>query len=330
MASPIQSNNQSNANPPKQNSSEADTELKNLLRPIANYINEPTQEPSQQHFLIANYIHEPTSAPSQQHFPIANYIHEPTSAPSQQHFPIANYIHEPTSAPSQQHFPIANYIHEPTQGPPSPPPPPPSPPPPTTPPPKPIDANKTGRVSGDPHFQGFGGPSEKYDVHGKNGRVYNILSDKTIQFNAKFTSWHGQATIVSEAGLQLGKDKIDFKLHSPPKINGQKMKKGQTVNLEKGNIIWNGKELTIKTNEYTIKLTGSSFINASVTTGKDGVFSDGVMPHGLLGQTADGDGKIRHGHGMQGNGAIQGTFKDYEVSNIFSNKFAFNQFNPNA
>ena len=278
MANPIQPNNQSNANPLKQNSSEADTELKNLVGPFSDYIIEPTQEPSEQNFPISNYIHEPTQEPSEQNFPISNYVIEPDSTP------------------------------------------------------KPIDAGKTAHVWGDPHFVGFEGPSEKYNVQGKNGGVYNILSDKTIQFNAKFTSRgrHG-ATAISATGIQLGQDKIDFKLHGPPKINNQEMKKGQTINLAKGTVTWNGENLIIKTNEYTIKSTRhKGYINTKVTVGKDGVAADGVMPHGLLGQTADGDGKVRHGHGEQGQGVIDGTFKNYKVSDIFANDFTFNQFNPYA
>jgi len=50
--------------------------------------------------------------------------------------------------------------------------------------------------------------------------------------------------------------------------------------------------------------------------------------HGLLGQTADKDysPRLRVPHSQQGEGTIEGTYDDYEVSNLFACDFKFNKF----
>jgi hypothetical protein len=90
-------------------------------------------------------------------------------------------------------------------------------------------------------------------------------------------------------------------------INGEDIAKDGTyldgVITKKGNVI------NFKSDEYDIDVkTNSSHINMDF--GSDNVVADGVLPHGLWGQTADGDGEARSGDrgaGAQGGGAIEDT-----------------------
>ena len=86
------------------------------------------------------------------------------------------------------------------------------------------------------------------------------------------------------------------------------------------------KFLTVTTNEYEIKV---SQYTIEVKTGANGVFTDGVMPHGLLGQTADENDIAQHGTGNNGEGAIEGVYTDYKVADLFSDDFKFNKYSSN-
>ncbi|MBX2860290.1 MAG: hypothetical protein KTR14_03585 [Vampirovibrio sp.] len=190
---------------------------------------------------------------------------------------------------------------------------------PVAPPPPPVDPIAPGsdaEVWGDPHFVGFDGG--KYDVMGENGNVYNILSDKGFQYNAQFDQWKGKKgmTIVSKAGLTVGSSKVQFEYGKTPKVNingegFQEMKHGETYKLDDGGTAkWDAKKkvLTVADGEeYSVDLIDrGDHLDHKVKIGKKGVNADGVMPHGLLGQTADGDGKARKGvkGSKQGEGVV--------------------------
>lgn len=232
-----------------------------------------------------------------------------------------------------------------------------------------YDGGDYGNYWGDPHFVGFDGG--KYDVQGEAGKVYNILSDQNIQYNARFeTYWrdkqrqeNGQAyaTVIGEVGIKVGDDQLRYSARDgqPPSVNGQPLAKGQTVTMDAANpdgattvAYADDGTLSVTTPEYTIKLNPRSLgdpekahFNSDVSVNENGPFRDLVAPHGLLGQTADGDGEARTGDtgkGKQGGGALeviddQGnrTLSDkgdldahrfYEVSDIFADDFAFNRF----
>ena len=51
-----------------------------------------------------------------------------------------------------------------------------------------------------------------------------------------------------------------------------------------------------------------------------------VAPHGIVGQTADFDGKPRIGTGSNGEGVIEGIPEDYIVKDLFSPDFTFSRF----
>ncbi len=200
-----------------------------------------------------------------------------------------------------------------------------------------------GRVWGDPHFVGAEGG--KYDVMGEHGKIYNILSDKGIQFNAQFAEYKGQenATIMSNAGLTLGEDQVAYGIDGKLLINGEEMTEDGSF-LE-GQVVKTGSTITIKSAEWDLRLENTdNHLNYDFKSGN--AAADGVLPHGLFGQSADGDGQARNGDegkGAQGGGAIETidgtisekgdkeTYKAYEVTSLFDTEFEqFNKFNHQA
>ena len=192
-------------------------------------------------------------------------------------------------------------------------------------------------IQGDPHFVGADGG--RYDVQGKAGKTYNILSDKDLQVNAKFQAYGGGgATTMGEIGVTMGQDQVQIDKAGKVTINGEAMEGNSALD---GAITKSGKVVTVKSGEYQIKITSAGgYLNAAFNS--DNVAADGVMPHGVWGQAADGDGKARNGDkgaGAQGGGAIEGldgeiskkgdktTVQQYEVNGIFDTDFAnFNRF----
>jgi hypothetical protein len=171
---------------------------------------------------------------------------------------------------------------------------------------------------------------------GQPGKFYNILSDKNVQYNAlfeEFTEFQKDATAIGQAGIQVGRDRITFNRQDKiPTLNGQPLAVGRQSLLDgAGFVDWNGTRLNINTGEYTILLgigkDGAMTSDVSINAG--GPFADGVTPHGLLGQTADGvDGPKNNGRnlGKQGGTVIDGTVNDYEVQDLWGQTATFNRF----
>ena len=175
-------------------------------------------------------------------------------------------------------------------------------------------------------------------MQGQAGKTYNILSDKDVQVNAKFQKY-GAATTMGEIGVTMGQNQVQIDKAGKVTINGEAMEGNSALD---GAVTKSGKSVTVNSGEYQIKATSAGgYLNASFKS--DNVAADGVMPHGLWGQTADGDGKARNGDrgaNAQGGGAIEGldgqitkkgdktTVQQYEVNGIFDTGFAnFNRFN---
>ena len=191
-----------------------------------------------------------------------------------------------------------------------------------------------GRIWGDPHFIGADGG--KYDVQGKAGKTYNLLSDSGFQMNGRFDAWgSGGATVVGEVGINANFDKISVKGNGTVTVNGQEVADGQTVWLTDGGFVRrSGNDIKVESGEWTVDFQAKgTYLNMDVST--DNANADGVKPHGLLGQTFDGDGEARHGdkgRGAQGGGAIENmatitsrgdksAIDGYEVSSLHSTDF---------
>lgn len=212
-------------------------------------------------------------------------------------------------------------------------------------PPPEYNSGDVSRYWGDPHLEGFDG--EKYDVMGKGGNIYNMLSDKNVQYNTTFVDWGKpgkdgvQPTVIGEAGIQVGSNMVQFdRSGAAPTVNGKSLTKGQKVDLGEDQYAkWDGNDLTVKTTEYTIDLTvkakdkNGGYLDSSVKI-NEGVnpLADGVAAHGLLGQTADGvEGKRKGVDGnknieKQGGSVIDGVVNDYLVDGLWDNDFKYNRF----
>ena len=174
-----------------------------------------------------------------------------------------------------------------------------------------------GRIWGDPHFIGADGG--KYDVQGRAGGIYNLLSDKGFQMNGRFDAWgSGGATVVGEVGIVANGNRITVEKDGDVMVNGRALKNGQCVTLWDGTrVSKKSGKVDIKSAEWDVSISthgkGSrAYLNIDVST--DNAVADGVKPHGLLGQTFDGDGKARNGdkgRGAQGGGAIETLSGDF-------------------
>lgn len=202
-----------------------------------------------------------------------------------------------------------------------------------------------GRIWGDPHFIGADGG--KYDVQGEAGKTYNLLSDDGFQMNGRFDAWgSGGATVVGEVGINAKGNRINVSGDGSVTVNGRELKDGERVRLANGGFVKkDGDNITVKSGEWKVEFQAKDssrgdYLNMDVST-KNAV-ADGVKPHGLLGQTFDGDGKARNGDkgkGAQGGGAIENLAMDqtergdkesiqsYEVSGLMDTNFtSFNRY----
>lgn len=203
----------------------------------------------------------------------------------------------------------------------------------------------TGRIWGDPHFVGADGG--KYDVQGEAGKIYNLLSDDGFQMNGRFDAWGGGgATVVGEVGINAKGDRIRVDGDGNVSVNGRELEDGERVRLAHGGYVRkDGDEITVKSGEWTVEFDAKTssrgnYLNMDVST--NNAVADGIKPHGLLGQTFDGDGLARNGdkgRGAQGGGAIEAiwgstadrgdktTVENYEVRSLTDTTFnTFNRF----
>jgi hypothetical protein len=168
---------------------------------------------------------------------------------------------------------------------------------------------------GDPHFVGDDGG--KYDIQGEPGNIYNILSDRDIQYNARFAAWgNGGATVIDAVGIKIGDAEIFMDFGGQPTVNGEILADGESSVFPGGVVSHNGNRLIVETAEYQLEYTivNNQYINANYTATDP--FADYVGSHGLWGQTVDGDTDARSGDtgtSAQGGGAIDTVNADGEV-----------------
>lgn len=166
-----------------------------------------------------------------------------------------------------------------------------------------------------------------FDVKGEVGKTYSIISDRNIQFNATFAAGDPTiGTIMGQMGIKLREDdgtehRFEFDaLTGVAKYNDTQMTAGQkqtlTINGQQATVEFKDGKLFVETPEYSIELMQSPDGNhgdQKIRIKNGGVLTDWVNPHGLLGQTADGDQNIRKGTGINGEGAIDWNYKKYEI-----------------
>ena len=191
------------------------------------------------------------------------------------------------------------------------------------------------RIWGDPHFIGADG--DMFDVQGKAGKIYNLLSDQNFQLNGKFEAYGtGGATVVGKAAINADGNFITVDKTGETFVNGQKLEDGKKVNLFGGGTAEKkGDHVIVNKGEWKVDFEANGqYLNMDIET--KNAIADGVKPQGLIGQTFDGDGKALMGDagvGAQGGGAIKDAkgnltkagdkdaVKSYEVDSLFSSIF---------
>ena len=206
-----------------------------------------------------------------------------------------------------------------------------------------------GAGLGDPQLKGFLGQS--FQVHGLDGGVYSVLSEKDVQVNARFAfleagrcppshidtpcwshpgSYFGAISIRTRSGarllIQAGSANSGF---AAVELDGQQLTLSQPVPVASTDSsisvrVMNAWQLEVTVGLYTMQLDNSdSFINvASVRVSDWSKLVRDVQPHGLLGQTWK---RQRQGLDVK---EVEGRIDDYlEASNdMMGNDFMYNQF----
>lgn len=221
--------------------------------------------------------------------------------------------------------------------------------------------NNWAACVGDPHFIGF--ENDKFDVHGIPGTTYNLISDYNVSVNALFGNYPSVpgTTYLEEIEILIGTKEVGFttiKFSSKGGgvyVNGKLMKTkkqefptGLLVNpigsvevtmhsnwqnllngLPADGIFQNG--IIVNTGNFKLKIPRfiSSLSHLSIFAELIGTPMP-ILPHGIIGQTADFDDKPRIGTGPNGEGAIDGKPEDYEVKDLFSPDFPFSRFAETA
>lgn len=215
-----------------------------------------------------------------------------------------------------------------------------------------ITPTNSANCVGDPHFVGF--ENDRFDFHGVPNKTYNLLSDYNVSVNALFgdyTSVPG-TTYLEEIGIVIGTKEVGFTtIRFSSKgvvyVNEKLMKKKKQEfptglggmgsieitmdsswqsmldGLPADGVFQNG--IIVNTGNFKLRIPRfiSELSHMSVFAS---LLNVPVSPHGIIGQTADFDGKPRIGTGPNGEGAVDGKPEDYEVKDLFSPDFVFSRF----
>jgi len=200
---------------------------------------------------------------------------------------------------------------------------------------------------GDPQLTGFHGQS--YQVHGVDGVVYNIISEKNTQVNARFVflnegkcpvlkgiaaanCWSHPGSYLGEMGFQ---QVVDGKLHKALLVSGSAEKGFSVVQMD-GKSIGIGE--TISYGGFSISMNSSHSVSISmenyqfVMMNSDYFINQIVNPtiplhkltsHGLLGQT-----HVKKIYPSKSIKYIEGDVDDYAIAedDLFGIDFVYNRF----
>jgi hypothetical protein len=194
--------------------------------------------------------------------------------------------------------------------------------------------------------------SQKFDFHGKDGQILNVLSDTGVQVNGRIggkgPSWFKEigAQVRGEDGQTYAiRYAVGEKNPSVMMPDGQvvAMTRGETVNLGGGaTAVWEkaGNTVSLKTKEYDMQMInrGNHFdLHTGLTDQFDGLNNDGILgitgnleaiggvvKNGAQGKNANGEGVATRG--KDGSGADRSP-EDYIVRDgILGQDTRFNTF----
>eukprot|EP00326_Haptolina_ericina_P032632 CAMPEP_0181252516 /NCGR_PEP_ID=MMETSP1096-20121128/47512_1 /TAXON_ID=156174 ORGANISM="Chrysochromulina ericina, Strain CCMP281" /NCGR_SAMPLE_ID=MMETSP1096 /ASSEMBLY_ACC=CAM_ASM_000453 /LENGTH=281 /DNA_ID=CAMNT_0023350291 /DNA_START=295 /DNA_END=1140 /DNA_ORIENTATION=+ len=222
----------------------------------------------------------------------------------------------------------------------------------------------------DPHF--FTAHGDRFDFRGKDDTVYNLLSHANVSVNALFQTAdytssgprhklvHGSfmrkafVTVLTNMSHTLRVEYAAARpLTSKATVDGADISASgrSEVNIDNIAVSLNGRTLTIQTPEWLIRVsskvnpsisnapscaTGRCILNIQLAPLFDANHAR-VAPHGLIGQSYDGDSIAVIGQvdrynlaevttSAMGEGAIEGVAAQYEMADTFATSFAFSRF----
>jgi hypothetical protein len=173
-----------------------------------------------------------------------------------------------------------------------------------------VASNQKSGYWGDPHVNDADRKgNESFIVTGAG--TFNLLKDKNIALSAehkKYDKW--KIEVTNQVNLALGDSNLVYNAYGEPTHNGVKLEKDKLMTLSDGSkVTWNGSNKLSVTNanygEYnldmTVKTSGNKnadgtkikYLDTYVTSTDKGVFSDGVLPTGILGEGFDADNIVR-------------------------------------
>jgi hypothetical protein len=228
-------------------------------------------------------------------------------------------------------------------------------------------------ADGDPHFTGA--DRDRFDFKGLHKKIYNLLSAVHVTLNALFEhkDYHeagpkhrlvkGSYMMAAYMAVRTAAGRMISIEYDAARavfvkigVNGTDptaYKAPFSMTLDDVSVALDKRAATIKTSEWTISLSskmkpgmvgatscadGKCFLEVKASPLVD-VATLKVAPHGLIGQTYDGDGvgvigktddyKTRDNTvttSAMGEGAIEGVAADYEMASKFATTFKFSRF----
>eukprot|EP01001_Neometanema_parovale_P004614 NODE_1662_length_1646_cov_134.525279_g1583_i0.p1 GENE.NODE_1662_length_1646_cov_134.525279_g1583_i0~~NODE_1662_length_1646_cov_134.525279_g1583_i0.p1 ORF type:complete len:454 (+),score=50.36 NODE_1662_length_1646_cov_134.525279_g1583_i0:56-1363(+) len=203
-----------------------------------------------------------------------------------------------------------------------------------------------GSVMGDPHFTSFSGGT--FDITGKPGKIYTIISTVDFTWNVKLIARHlrtrpSSGTEVGDCGIRVRSHSIGIRPAWDATVDGVPIAPASPKHCHLVNdsdskecIFWKfAKVAVIKSECYRLTLLRARKFRCaaphSLCLRTDHLnFHVLVLKkcpsHGILGQTASFKHRVAP-RGYDGEGVIEGTVDDYEVTSLFSTDFKSSLFN---
>lgn len=202
----------------------------------------------------------------------------------------------------------------------------------------------------DPHVINFQG--KEFFFHGKHDQCVNLISSSNFYLNVKLYDTGAHATIMTEAAFVIGNQEVGLTKFHVKSIDTtlsyiivQEYKNGEfktiacdtKVNFNTGLVDIKGKPIIgsmevfhdqaiINTGNFIVQsirctdpdhnLVGPPHLDLSYDIPENGVLTQGVWPHGILGQSINPEMTQDY----------EGEENDYQVDHLYSHDFKFDRF----